>query len=484
MRVELLNYRKDGAPFWVDVNIVPIRDSSGEVTHFASIQRDTTSRREAEQTARLLAETEAARADAEESRQQLATLLDSLTDAFFSIDRQWRLTFLNPRAREILGPDAEKLLGGEIWELFPELVGSDFERCARQVMASRRPASIEMYATRFEAWLEIRMHPTANGLSLTGRDVSARKRAEQALRQAHEETKAMVRGSPLAIIRLDARGKIRMWNPAAERLFGWKQHEVQGTPPPFFPPEREAEAREAHQLAREGKTLTGVVTERLRKDGSRVQVSLSTAPLGDEAVHDRGVLLVLEDITARREAEATQQRLTAILEATSDIVATTDPRGRLLYLNRTGREVWGLREEDVRGRALPALLPDWAAKVLLDEAIPAAMREGIWRGELAVVAADGREIPVSKVLIAHRRADGEVEYLSMVNRDISDLKRIEQIQTFLVRGEPEALGLAGAGAGRLDDPGVGGASPRGLLRARSPRGGRRPGAPSGRDETP
>ncbi len=262
-------------------------------------------------------------------------------------------------------------------------------------------------------------------------DITEQKRAAEALRHAHEGLKSLIQSSPLAMIQLDPAGRIRTWNPAAERLLGWRMHEVLGKPRLYIPAECEAEAQEVLERARRGEVLTGLETARVRRDGSRVAVSLSTAPVRDDNGELGGALVMLEDVTARREAEDTRNRLTAILEATPDVVATADAGGKLLYLNRTGREMTGFRDEEVRRHSLSELVPGWAARIVMDEAIPTAMRDGFWRGEIALLRRDGQEFPVSKVMIAHRRQSGEVEYLSTINRDISELKRFEEIQTDL-----------------------------------------------------
>lgn len=143
-----------------------------------------------------------------------------------------------------------------------------------------------------------------------------------------------------------------------------------------------------------------------------------------------GHLLAIEgfiaDITGTRRASEERARLVAILEATTDIVGTTDPNGRVLYLNEAGRRLFGIESgEDLSERSVGEWLPKRLHDVIKREAMPAAVRDGVWRGEGALVSKDGQEIPVSQVVIAHRSADGSVEFFSMVARDISEQKRFE-----------------------------------------------------------
>ena len=141
----------------------------------------------------------------------------------------------------------------------------------------------------------------------------------------------------------------------------------------------------------------------------------------------------------RQRAAATQARLTAILEATTDFVATADPEGQVLYCNRAGRRMLGLGdEEDVTGVRIGDTHPAWAAAIVWTEGIPAALRAGVWSGETAFLSRDGREIPVSQVILAHLSRSGQVEYLSTIARDITERKQAEE-DLRKSRGELRAL---------------------------------------------
>ncbi len=143
-----------------------------------------------------------------------------------------------------------------------------------------------------------------------------------------------------------------------------------------------------------------------------------------------GRLVALEgfiaDVTANRKAEEERARLVEILEATTDIVGTADTRGRVRYLNAAGRRLLGIeREDDLTSRTIGELLPERLHALIEGEVMSTASRDGVWRGESVIVSRDGQEIPVSQVVIAHRRADGSVEFFSTVARDISEQKRFE-----------------------------------------------------------
>jgi PAS domain S-box-containing protein len=115
-----------------------------------------------------------------------------------------------------------------------------------------------------------------------------------------------------------------------------------------------------------------------------------------------------------------QYRLAAILEHTSDLVAFADAERRPLYLNAAGRRMLGLGpDEDLTYFTTSQMYPPWANDLILRDGLPTALREGVWRGQTAVCHRDGREIPVSQVITAHRKPDGTIDFTSTILRDIT-----------------------------------------------------------------
>src|SRR3989449_9380547 len=144
-----------------------------------------------------------------------------------------------------------------------------------------------------------------------------------------------------------------------------------------------------------------------------------------------GLIAVIADVTERRRAEAARAQLTEIIETTTDCVIITNIPGRGFFINRSGRLMLGMgMDDDVSGVSLPDLYPAESRGFILNEVIPAAVRDGGWSGETILVNRDGGEIPVSMVMIAHKGPDDDIEFFSIIARDISEQKRLE---TTLVR---------------------------------------------------
>ncbi len=160
--------------------------------------------------------------------------------------------------------------------------------------------------------------------------------------------------------------------------------------------------------------------------GNQVAVALERAQLHEhlEQMVAQRTAALSEEIAERKRIQQEQARLVAILEATPDFVATGDLDGGVFYMNQAGLQMLGYEPDKVISEiAVAEGHPDWARKLVLETGFPSALRDGMWSGETAFVAQDGREIPISQVIIAHRNKDGTTEYLSTIGRDITDLKR-------------------------------------------------------------
>jgi diguanylate cyclase (GGDEF)-like protein/PAS domain S-box-containing protein len=139
-----------------------------------------------------------------------------------------------------------------------------------------------------------------------------------------------------------------------------------------------------------------------------------------------------EDRLRAQKAEEERNRLVEILEATSDVVGMTDPEGHSIYLNAAGRKMHGLSGSSLVGLSSSDFLAPWAHELVNREGRPAALRDGVWSGETALRRADGTQVPMSQVIIAHRTADrSAVRFFSSIARDISERKAYEARLTHL-----------------------------------------------------
>ncbi|HEY3662990.1 MAG TPA: ATP-binding protein [Chthoniobacterales bacterium] len=158
---------------------------------------------------------------------QREMVLSSISDAFSALDSQWRYIYLNDRVAEHAGLKREEILGHSIWELFPQVVGSEFhQRCLRAV-AEKRPDHFDHFHEQWGRWLETRVYPTGDGLVIFRTDVTDRKVQEERVRENERLLQESEDRLRLAIEAADAgtfdfyplTGELR-WSDRCKELFG------------------------------------------------------------------------------------------------------------------------------------------------------------------------------------------------------------------------------------------------------------------------
>ncbi len=149
--------------------------------------------------------------------------------------------------------------------------------------------------------------------------------AEQQLEAINETLRTLIKASPLAIVVFDLEGKIKLWSPAAERIFGWSEAEVLDRPLPTIPADKQAEFDAIRGAVQGGETLSGVETDRRRKDGSKVDVRFYTAGIRDSQGNLYRIMTIVEDVTQDKRDQGFQRLLTdvsALLGSSLDYPAT------------------------------------------------------------------------------------------------------------------------------------------------------------------
>ena len=129
-----------------------------------------------------------------------------------------------------------------------------------------------------------------------------------------------------------------------------------------------------------------------------------------------------------REVSQIKARLAMVLENTGDLVGFASIDQKMIYLNRAGKRLLGLDEDgDVRSLGAWSMYTDWARELITTIGMPEALRSGSWQGYTAIRQRDGREIPVWQLLVVHRSAAGAPEFVSTIARDITELRRSEDL---------------------------------------------------------
>ena len=164
-------------------------------------------------------------------------------------------------------------------------------------------------------------------------------------------------------------------------------------------------------------------------DGSVLSVGTSVTDITDrkrseEALAELNRALKAEIAECAR-VETQMRRLATVVEATPDFVGIADAAKQILYLNRAFCEALG-RWPDREPLTILDCHPESALRSIHDEGLPTAERGNVWRGETEFRFQDGRLIPVSQLILAHRDAEGSLEFYATIMRDISERKHLEE----------------------------------------------------------
>jgi PAS domain S-box-containing protein len=156
-----------------------------------------------------------------------AALLESITDPFYALDRQWRFTYVNQRAVDYLGTRREELVGKTLWEIFPVSRDTIFEREFQRAVREQVSVAFEVLSPLTARWVEVHAYPNPMGLSVNFRDITARKEAEQARedalrreRQANALVDAIFTSAPIGLALIDRQLRFQRINDRLAEMNG------------------------------------------------------------------------------------------------------------------------------------------------------------------------------------------------------------------------------------------------------------------------
>jgi PAS domain S-box-containing protein len=284
--------RRDGQETPIDDTAAPIVDEQGRLTGAVLVFRDFTEKRRAA-----------------EANERLAAIIGSSDDIIVSKDLNGVIMSWNKGAERILGYTADEIVGKHVSMLMPEAQLEDTEKILGYI---RRGERVDHYETKrrtkdgriVDVSLTVSpirdAHGTIVGASKVGRDITERKRS----RELRERMAAIVDSSDDIIVSKDLYGAITSWNKGAEKILGYTADEMIGQHVSVLMPEEHLEdlSKILNCISR-GESVEHYETQRRRKDGVIIDVSLTVSPLRDEHGNVVGASKIGRDITERKKAE-------------------------------------------------------------------------------------------------------------------------------------------------------------------------------------
>lgn len=225
---------------------------------------------------------------------KMSTVLNRVKDGVVAFDYDWRYTYVNEAMLENSGKKKSELIGHVIWDVFPEQRNTAFWDKLHEVARNRQKGELEVFSKRMNKWFDVKVFPASDGITLTYTEITDRKKVEE----QQSLMASIINSSEDAILSLTMDGICTSWNKGAENIFGYSKEEIVGESIQLIiPPELQNELDQVMQKVKTGERVQSYETERIRKDGQRIKVSLSVSPIVDFDGNFVGTSAIVRDIT-------------------------------------------------------------------------------------------------------------------------------------------------------------------------------------------
>lgn len=368
--------------------------------------------------------------------------LEAAPDAMVIVGKDGRIQLVNGQTEKLFGYPRAELIGQLIEILVPPRYRAGHPGHRSGYFADPKPrpmgAGLDLYAirkdgTEFPAEISLAPVQTAEGTLVTAaiRDVTDRRRAENALRASEARIRMVLETADEAYIEMDEEGRIREWNPKAEAIFGWSRSEALASTvvDTIIPPD----LRDSYRVGMNRFLATGegpalgkrLEMSALHRDGRTFPVELNISPIQEGAGYRFSAFI--QDITERKKSE---ERFRGLLESAPDAMVIVNREGTMVLVNSQTEKLFNYSREDLIGKPVEILVPNrfreghpGHRRHYFEDPKARAMGSGL---ELYGRRRDGSEFPVEISLSPMQTRDETL--VSSAIRDVTDRKKAEELK--------------------------------------------------------
>ncbi len=445
---ELIHQTRDGRRVVVDSRHVLVREEDGKLLVLET-NRDLTARKQAEEAWR-------------KGQAINHAILSSLEAQISVLDKEGKVIAVNEAWERFAQENGNESCSASVGENYLHV-------CDRACLEKERKAPLALAGIRSvldgnqtsfsleypchslseERWFLMTVTPLKGeqgGAVISHSNITERKRAERALRENEARLAGIVTSAMDAIIAVDADRRIVLFNPAAEKMFGYSASELMGQPISLLLPERFRAAHDLyiHRFGETGETTRAMgslgAISGLRRNGQEFPIEASISQ--SESEEPKLYTVILRDITERLRAQERLIEQATLLDQAHDAIFVRDLDGHIRYWSQGAERVYGWTAEEMIGRTADDILYGEDISQLTN-AMSATIQKEKWDGELRQLTKDGREVIVEGHWALVCDAQGNPKSILSINSDITEKKKLEA--QFLRAQRLESIGTLASG---------------------------------------
>ena len=323
------------------------------------------------------------------------------------------------------------------------------KQLANQVAIAIQQSELYEQLQQLNKDLENRVEKRTQQLATTNQslriEISERQKTEAALRHTNQTLQSLISASPRGIFTLNLEDQIQIWNPAAERIFGWTEAEVIAHPEHLTSDILVKDYQHFKTRIFSGISSPSLELKCQKKDGNWIEIVLSAAPLLDSEEKISGLVAVVADITEQKRQAEQIRLLQSVVVNTNDAVVITEaeptdePGPKILYVNEAFSKITGYAAEEVLGKTPRILQGPKTSRTELDKIRQAISQWQSITVEVINYRKDGSEFWVEFSLVPVADKTGFYTHWIAVQRDVTERRRTEEVRLALEREKALSL---------------------------------------------